>query len=206
MPEEEKMRIDSIKIILLKREYLETIEGQNTLVDKVNKDTEESLYFSEGSYGSTDIMTEALYCDFIENDLLRIMFFGEDTFQYKYTPWECELHQQNPSEEQIVEYIKKCYGEEDEESIACIKQSTAFHDMVSLKWITNDKAREITANISMEVLLHALEELEEKLKKEHVYVDEWRNEENKMFLEQLLSYIKEAAALGTGVLYVHTFL
>lgn len=198
------MRIESIKTILLKEEYLETIEGQNVLVDKVNEDEEEQLYFEEGSYGSTDIMLESLYCGLIENDLLRSMFFGDDRFQYKYTPWECELGQQNPSEEQIVEYIKKCYGEDDEENIECIKQSTSFHDAVDLKWITGSKAQEIVNNISMEKLLYNLEELERKLKKENISVDEWKNEENKKFLEQLLCYIREAAMSGCGILYVHT--
>lgn len=198
------MRIESIKLILLKKEYLETIEGQKILIKKVNEKTEEGMYFEEGSHGSTDIMIESLYCNFIENDLLRNMFFGDEIFQYKYTPWECELHQQNPSEEKIVEYIKKCYGENDEEAIECIKQSYDFHDMIDLKWITDSRAKEIADNISIEVLLDNLEELERKLKKENICIDEWNDEENRKFLEQLLSYIREAATSGNGILYAHT--
>lgn len=195
-----------MKIILLQKEYLETIEGQNMLVDKVNEDTEEDLYFAEGSYGSTDIMTEALYRGFIENELLQAMFFGDKTFEYRYSPWECELHQQNPSEEEIVKHIKECYGEDDEENIACIKRSAAFHDMVDLKWITVDKAKEIISNLSIEVVLQNLGQLEEKLKKERVCVEEWRNVENRKFLERLLFCIEKSATLGTGVLYAHTLI
>lgn len=197
------MRTEKIKIFLLQKEYLETIEGQNVLVDKVNEEDKECLSFSEGNYGSADIAMECLYGGRIENKLLKALFFGDEPFEYSFTPWECELNEKKPSDEQIVEHIKKNYETDDEEMITCIKQSTVFHDMVELRWISSETAKKIIAKLSTEVVWKELEQLEKKLENEGMAVDEWKNEENRKFIEQLFSYLNEAIKLGTGVLYAH---
>lgn len=60
--------------------------------------------------------------------------------------------------------------------ITCIKQSTAFHDMIELRWISSKKAKKIITKLSIKAV--------------------WKE------LDQLFSCLNEAVELGTGVLYV----
>ena len=189
------------KIILLKKEYLNTISGQKELVNMINSDETKGLEISEEGITVGTVILMAEQCCTFSNDLIKSLFYGEKHFEYKYSVWECELNHENVSYEQIKEYLKASNPKLTDDDIEDNIQYSEFHDMVNLKYIDADKAKEISENITLDMLKSEIEKLEQEMKNEGISFENWNDEENINFLKELLSYAKTAAKEGTGILY-----
>ena len=77
--------------------------------------------------------------------------------------------------------------------------------MVDLKYIDADKAKEISENITLDMLKSEITKLEQEMKNEGISFENWNDEENINFLKELLSYAKTAAKEGTGIYYAMIF-
>lgn len=206
------MRIQNVRIIPLKKEYTETLEGQDLLTKIVDKRVEcsEVVDFEEGSYAVSDI---ALVADEIpeeseEKAWVTELFFGTDDFQYPYTRWEIEMNMKNPTKEQVAEHIVKSWyydiDPDDTEEIESIAKGEeySFHDMVCLRSISAERVKELAAGFDKAKLIAAMKQLEAKLNQLGIYVDDLDDDENNKVLDALKGIFQKAATEGTGVLYI----
>lgn len=192
-----------LKIILLKKEYLTTISGQKELVDMINSHETNCLKMSETGLAVGTVIMEAEQCCTFSNDLIKSLFFGEKHFEYKYSIWECELNCENVSYNQIKEYLKSTNPKLTDDDIEDNINYSTFHDAVDLKYIDADKAKEISENISLDMLKDEIEKLEQEMETQGISFTNWNDEENISFLNELLLYAKNAAKEGTGILYAN---
>lgn len=193
------------KIILLKKEYLTTISGQKELVNVINSHETKCLEISEEGLAVGTVIMMAEQCCTFSNDLIKSLFYGDKHFEYKYSVWECELNCENVSYDQIKEYLKATNPKLTEDDIEDNINYSEFHDMVDLKYIDADKAKEISENITLDILKGEIAKLEQEMESQGISFANWNDEENINFLKELLSYAKAAAKEGTGILYAMFF-
>lgn len=206
------MRINKVRIIQLKNEYLETLEGQDRLIDIVNEDFDcgEEVEYSEGEYSISDIAVEASYSDLYSEDESKIisdMFLGSTDFNYPYTRWEIEMKTKNPTKEQIAKHIVDTWfypiDPDNVEEIEAIAQGQeySFHDCNYLRDVQQDRVKEIVSNFYKESIMKTAEKLEKELNKIGVYTDGLGDNDLKL-LEMIINIFKKSAKENTGVLYI----
>ncbi len=206
------MTIQNVRIIPLKKEYIESLEGQDLLTKIVDKNVEcsDMAEFEEGSYAVSDV---ALVADEIseeseEKAWVTTLFLGADDFQYPYTRWEIEMNMKNPTKEQIAEYIVKNWyypiDPDDTEEIESIAQGEefSFHDVILLRSVSAECAKELAVGFDKQKLIAAMKQLEVKLNQIGIYVDDLDDDANNQVLDALNDIYQKAAAEGIGVLYI----
>ncbi len=206
------MRIQSVRIIPLKKEYTESLEGQDLLTKIVDKKVEcsEVVTYEEGSYAVSDVAMEAdaISEETMEKAWVIELFMGVDDFRYPYTYWEIELKTTKPSKEQIAEYIVNHWwydvDPDDTEEIDAITKDEefSFHDMVCLRSISSERTKELLADFDKNRLIAAMKQLEIKLNQMGIYVDDLEDSTNSEFLDELKSIFQKAVAEDIGVLYI----
>lgn len=206
------MRIQSVRIIPLKKEYTENLEGQNLLIKIVNKRAEcsEVVTYEEGSYAVSDVALEvdAISEESAEKAWVSELFMGADDFRYPYTYWEIELNMKKPSKEKIAEYIVNNWwydvDPDDTEEIETIIQGEefSFHDTVCLRSISAERTKELLADFDKGKLIVAMKQLEAKLNQMGIYVDDLEDGTNSELLDGLESIFQKAVTEDIGVLYI----
>ncbi len=194
-----------IKILLLKEEYLTTMSGQKELVSKVENETKDCVIFSNKGCATGDIIVIGNDECTIENELVKDLFLGAEEFNYRFTFWEVEMNKENPTHEQIVQYIKAKQPKLSNSSIEEYIQYSSFHDMVGLRWINADRAKEICSQLTAKTIFEEVERLEGEMKKMGILFEDWKTAEDKEMVDTLLSYAKTAAENGTGIIYANFF-
>lgn len=194
-----------VKIILLKKEYLNSISGQNELVDIINSREANCLELSEEGLSAGAIIMEAEQCCSVSNDLMKSLFYGEKQFEYRYSIWECELNRENVTEDQVKDYFRNKYPQMSEKEIEDNITYSSFHDAVDLKYLDANKAKEISQNISFDMLKNEITRLEQKMGTQGIAFSDWNDEESMNFIKELLAYANNAAEEGTGILYAKFF-
>ncbi len=194
-----------IKIMLLKDENLTTISGQKELISKVENETKDCIIFSNKGCATGDIITIGNDEVGIENALVKDLFLGAEEFHYRFTFWEVEMNEENPTQEQIIQYIKAKQPKLSDNSIKEYIQYSSFHDMVGLRWINADRAKEICSQLTDKTIFEEVERLEGEMKKIGILFEDWRTAEDKEMVNTLLSYAKTAAENGTGIIYANFY-
>lgn len=166
------MRIGKIRVLPLKKEYLENLEGQNELTKIVDGKIvcEEEVTYSEGEYNINDIAVEALYCELYVGDNLKNkkmisdMFLGEKEF--------------NGQE----------YGFDE----AC----------VSCKCIQPERVKEIISDFDKESIMSTFKELEKELNKMGIFTDGLDEKNDLKLLDDMMNIFQKADKENIGVLYI----
>lgn len=210
------MRIQNVRIIPLKNDYIETLEGQRTLTQIVDKrqECDEIATYSEEDYTISNIMVEASYSTLFTGDnsetkqLVADLFLGNDEFQYTYTWWEMDMNMKQPTREQIAEHIVKTWyfpvDPEDKEEIEEITQSEeyAFHDTIYFKCLSPERTKEIAAKLNKDIILSTAKEMEETLNKDGIFFDDMQEDSDMKLIDELMNMVKKAADENIGILYI----
>lgn len=213
------MRIEKIRIIPLKQEYLETLEGEDKLTKIVDEriDCEEEVEHGEEEYSISSIAIESFYCNLYSGENLKNkkmisdLFLGDAKFQYPFTRWEIEMNVKNPTKEQVADYIVNHWfypiDPNDVEEIEKIAegQMYAFHDCVDLKYISEDRVKEIAADFDKKSILKTLKDLEKELNKEGIFMDALEEDTDLKLLDDILRLYKKCAEENRRVLYIHIY-
>lgn len=213
----------SMKILQLKNQYLETLEGEETLVGIINEkiEFEEVLTYEEGSYWITDLVTEAANTDlfaqkeFKELAYLRELLQGKEAFEYPFSRWEVEMKMMNPSREQVEQYLSKNWyypidiNDKEELNDIMEGQSYAFHDCVSLTCLKFEQVKALQENIDWENLLEKAKPIEAELNKMGIFFEQEEDADDKKedveFLTALKNMMDKAIEENSGLLFVEEF-
>ena len=166
------MRIDKIRVLQLKKEYLESLEGQEKLAKIADgrMECEEEVSYSEGEYNINDIAVEASYCDLYAGDdlknkkMIADMFLGAEEFQ------------------------GQKYG--------------LYHDYASFKWIQPERVKEIVSGFDKESIMGTFKELEQELNKIGIFTDGSDESNDLKLIDDMMNIFQKSAKENTGVLYV----
>ena len=211
------MRIGTIRVIQLKKDYVESMEGQNHLIDIVDEKchADAEVSYSEGEYNINDIAVEASYCNlYTEGENLKYkkmmsdLFLGDAEFEYPYTRWEIEMNEKNPTQEQIADYIVHNWyypiESDDTEELEQIaqEQKYAFHDCVVLRWICPKRVKEIVSDYDRDTIIQVSKALEKELNQQGVFMEGSDEENDLKLLDDIMRIYKNASEENTGVLYI----
>lgn len=194
-----------IKIYKVSEDNIVSMDGQLQLVDIVNKENENCITLAEGECATSEIVYFGEQECGIENDFIKDLFFGADIFEYKYSYWECQLKENNPTKEQIVNYIKNKNAELPDEYIEDMIKFTAFHDGISLRWLNSNKAKELLEKVDVEYLKKEIKKLEIEMNDMGISFEEWEQADEDM-LNKLMGFVKSAADNNGALIYANYYL
>lgn len=206
------MRIQKVKVIQLRDEYINTIEGQgkleNIVEDVVNFD--ESVEYGEDSSNIFNIAAESYYLELYSDEdtnnkkIFHDFFLGNEEFKYRFSRWEVEMKIVNPTKEQILQHIVDTwYYEVTEDEAEEISQSQAYvlEDDIFFRYIPADRVKEIFLDSNKKDLINTAKVLEKELNSHGVFVDALDDCDFKV-IEDINNIFKKSVEENTGVLYV----
>lgn len=205
------MEIESVKVIKIKKEYMNSMEGQKKLVNIINDNIncDEIIEYQTSDYVISEIFREDYYIKNYENDkeykrekIVHALLFGISDFNYKYSALETELGMENPTEEQIVEKLAQMYGidKDDKEEIQMIANSFADHDNVSLKYVSIENIQKVISDLEALNVQDLCKSIEEELNSQGISFDEIE-ERDMEFINSLKEFYKQALKDSNGIVY-----
>ncbi|OCA98720.1 hypothetical protein [Clostridium beijerinckii] len=205
------MEIESVKVIKIKKEYMDSMEGQKKLINIINGNVkcEEMIDYQTSDYVISEIFREDYYIKNYENDkeykrerAIHALLFGISDFNYKYSALETELGLENPTEEQIAEKVAQIYGinKDDKEEIQIIANSLSNHDNVSLKYISIENIQKVISDLETLNVQDLCKSIEEELKSQGISFD-GIDERDMEFVNSLKEFYKEALIDSNGIVY-----
>lgn len=205
------MEIESVKIIKVKKEYMDSMEGQKKLVNIINGNVncDEMIEYQTSDYVISEIFREDYYIKNYENDkedkrekVIHALLFGISDFNYKYSTLEIELGIENPTEEQIAERVVQMYGidKNDKEEILMIANSFSNHDNLSLKYISIENIQKVIADLETLNIQDLCKSIEGELNSQGISFDEI-DERDMEFINSLKEFYKEALKDSNGIVY-----
>lgn len=212
------MRIGKIKLMQLKYEHLDSLEGQGELINIIDNNicSSEQVEYGEGDSNIGDIAVEAYYENlYSTGDLKNIimfhdLFLGNESFQYNYSRWEIELKTKNPTKDEIAKHIVNTWyyeiSPDETEEIENIATNYAhsYHDDASLRYITPDRVKDIYSDFSKEIILGTAKELEKVLNSFGIFVEEF-NEQDIKLIDDIEKLFRKSAEDNTGIIYVISY-
>ncbi|KFX54002.1 hypothetical protein FDB15_05780 [Clostridium botulinum] len=213
------MRIEKIRVIQLKNEYIKTFEGQDKLQNIVENiiNCDEKVEYSEEDFRISDIAMEAYYRDLYldENSknqkIFRDLFLGLKDFKYTYSRWESEMKIKNPTKEQIAKHIIDTWfyeiSPDDTEEIENIDQSQAyvFHEDVDLKCISADRVKEIILDFDKENIINTANNLKKELNSCGIFVEKFDDDDRKL-IDDIMKIFEKSVEENTDILYIINYL
>lgn len=212
------MRIAKIRLMQLKNGYLNSFEGQDKLINMIDKNIscEDLVEYGEGDTNIGDIAVEAHYENlYSRNDLENItvfhdFFLGYKPFQYNYSRWEMELKVKNPTKDQIAKHIVNTWyyeiSPDETEEIENIATNYAYsyHDDANLMYIPPDRVKEIYNDLNKESILSTGKELEKVLNSFGIFVDEFNDYDIKL-IDDIAKLFKKSAEENAGIVYIMSY-
>ncbi|MBN1056123.1 MULTISPECIES: hypothetical protein [unclassified Clostridium] len=213
------MRIEKIRVIQLKNEYIKTFEGQDKLQNIVENiiNCDEKVEYSEDDFRISDIAMEAYYRDLYldENSknqkIFQDLFLGLKDFKYTYSRWESEMKIKNPTKEQIAKHIIDTWfyeiSPDDTEEIENIDQSQAyvFHEDVDLKCIPADRVKEIILDFDKENIINTANNLKKELNSCGIFVEKFDDDDRKL-IDDIMKIFEKSVEENTDILYIMNYL
>lgn len=205
------MRVETVKVVKVKEEYLNSMEGQKRLVNIINGHikSEDILEYNVSDYVITEIFMEDYYMKNYWNDkeyskdrMVHALLFGLKDFNYTYSPWETELGILNPTVEQIAERAAEMWGldHEDKEEIEMIASNFTNHDNLGLRYMSVKDIEKVLTDMENSEVTHIARNIEKQLNSMGISFEEI-NEEDIKFMDLLKEFVKKAAEDGVGVVY-----
>lgn len=205
------MEIESVKVIKVKKEYMNSMEGQKKLVNIINGNVncDEMIEYQVNDYVISQIFREDYYVKNYENDneykkekAIHSLLFGISDFSYKYSAMETELGIENPSEEQIAERVVQMYGidKNDKEEIQMIADSFTNHDNTCLKYISIENIQKVILDLELLDVQDLCKSIEEELNSQGISFDEIEGRDME-FVNSLKEFLKESLNDSSGIVY-----
>lgn len=205
------MEIESVKVIKVKKEYINSMEGQNKLFNIINGDIscEELIEYDISNYVISEIFREDYYIKNYQEDkeykkerAVRALMFGLSDFHYTYSAWETELGIENPTKEQIEERVVQMWGisPEDKEEIEMIASSFANHDNLCLRYMSVENIERVISDLEHLDVLSICRIIEKELNLQGISFDAI-GEGDIEFINSLKEFFKEAVKDSSGIVY-----
>lgn len=205
------MRIETIKLVKVKEEYMNSMEGQDKLVSIINGDVncDHMIEYKITNHVISAIFMEDYYIknywydkEYTKERAVHALLFGVSDFNYTYTPWETQLRIKNPTKEQIAETIIEMWDidPEDKEEIEMMEGSLTNHDNLGLRYMSVENLKKAIRDLEDLDILNRCKEVEKELNSNGISFDEISEKDIK-FIESLKEFIKEAIKDGNGVVY-----
>ncbi|WP_238899041.1 hypothetical protein [Clostridium sp. YIM B02500] len=205
------MEIESVKIINVKKDYMDSIDGQKNLINIINGNVncDEMIAYQTSDYVVSEIFREDYYIKNYENDkkykkekVIHSLLFGISDFNYKNSALEIELGIENLTEEQIAEKVVEIYGinKNDKEEMQMIANNFTNHDNVDLKYISIENIQNIISDLEKLNIEGLCKSIEEELKSQGISFDEI-GERDMEFINLLKEFYTEALKDSNGIVY-----
>ncbi len=206
------MEIESVKIIKVKKEYMDSMEGQKTLVNIINGDVncDEMIEYNISDYVISELFREDYYIKDYWNDkeytkerMIHALLFGVSDFSYTYSAWETELGIKNPTKEQILEAVVQMWGidTKNKEEIEMIASSFSNHDNLGLRYMSLEHIERVISDLENSDVLGICKSIEKSLNSQGVYFDEISEKDIK-FINSLKELLKKSLKDCNGIVYV----
>ncbi|EKQ56079.1 MULTISPECIES: hypothetical protein [unclassified Clostridium] len=210
------MEIESVKIIKVKKEFMNSMEGQKELVNIINGNVncDEMIEYQTSDYVISEIFREDYYINNYKNDkeykrerAIHSLLFGISDFNYKYSALETEIGVENPTEEQIAERVVQIYGidKDDKEEIQMIANSFTNHDNTCLKYISIENMKKVVSDLETLNIQDLCKSIEKELNSQGISFDEIE-ERDMEFINSLKEFFKASLndSNGMGMIYALT--
>lgn len=205
------MRIETVKIIKVKEEYMNSMEGQDKLVSIINGhiNCDHMIEYKIDDEVISGIFIEDYYIknywydkEYAKDRMIHALLFGVSDFNYTYSPWETELKIESPTDEEIEERIIEEWGIDpsDTEEIEMIKEGFSNHDNLGLRYMSVENIEKVLSDLENSNVLDICRSVKEELKSKGICFDEI-SEKDIEFIESLKEFFKEAAKAGNGIVY-----
>ncbi|NMM62441.1 hypothetical protein HBE96_07005 [Clostridium sp. P21] len=205
------MEIESVKVIKVKKEYMDSMEGQKKLVNIINGNIscEELIEYQISDYTISEIFREDYYIKNYQDDkeykkerAVHALLFGLSNFNYTYSAWETEIGIENPTKEQIAERVVQMWGiaPEDKEEIEMIANSFANHDNLGLRYMSVENIERVISDLEHLDVLSICRSIEKELNLQGISFDAIA-EGDIEFINSLKEFFKEAIKDSSGIVY-----
>lgn len=206
------MEIGSVKIVKVKKEYVNSMEGQNKLVNIINDhvNCEDMIQYGINDYVISELFLEDYYIknywddkEYTKERVIHALLFGVSDFNYTYTAWETELAIENPTEEQISERVIQMWDVDpsDKEEIEMMANSFTNHDNLSLRYMSVKNIEKVISDLENSDVLAMCKNLEKKLNSQGISFDEISQKDIE-FINSLIEFYKEALKNDcSGIVY-----
>ncbi|AKN31053.1 hypothetical protein Ccar_09410 [Clostridium carboxidivorans P7] len=205
------MEIESVKVIKVKKEYMNSMEGQNKLVNIINGDIncEELIKYEISDYTISEIFREDYYIKNYQDDkeykkerAVHALLFGGSDFNYTYSDWETELGIENQAKEQIAERVVQMWGiaPENKEEIEMIASSFVNHDNLCLRYMSVENIERVISDLEHLDVLSICRSIEKELNSQGISFDAI-DEGDIEFINSLKGFFKEAIKDRSGIVY-----
>lgn len=207
------MEIGSVKVVNVKQEYMDSMVGQNKLVNIINGNVncEDMIQYGVNDYVISELFLEDYYIKDYWNDkeytkerAIHALLFGVSDFNYTYSAWETELGIKNPTKEEIAERVVQMWGidPEDKEEIEMIANSFTNHDNIALTYMSLENIEKVIADLENSDLLGICKSIEAELNSKGISFDEI-SENDIQFINSIKEFFKEALRKDSkGIVYV----